>query len=149
MYKKTELLSYFNIIPSITDGNCMYEAIGNALDVDWRYIKRDVVQEHCKKRKEEIDPDYLTALLVSVNNNHIIHNMKTYDDYIRHIASDNVWGGEPELQIIAHIYNVQIDVFKPCSVDCLFKTVIKGVKVKKIIPLYHNNNHYEFLSVRI
>jgi hypothetical protein len=119
-------------VPLPRKGFCLFQAVALGLAEHGHELVRHHVAEWLRQNNEW-DPE----------------EGKTREEYIKHIAESDAWGGEPELMAMAAIYQVTIVVIRPNGNGGV--TMIRyphDGQNREVYLAYNSVNHYDAIVWR-
>ena len=142
------------------DGNCMFRAISSFIDSRLFTCRRKRDGVSVNKNLKQIENNLSKSLRCIVVSYMILHKNKfsnsiyydneyydSIDDRIDNMNENGEFGGKLELYIMSKIYKIQINIFVKNSDGYNLISKI-GKDSNNVCNLFHNNNHYELLSVK-
>ncbi len=115
----------------LKEGFCLFQAASLGLSSHGHELIRHHVVEWI--RREGRKNDLIMAAIADSN--------RTLEQYIKFMAEEDAWGGEPELMIIAELYRVTLVVVQPNSQGGAHER--KYGRDDTLVYLAYNGNHYD------
>ena len=115
------------------DGNCLFRAVADQVYCDFnlhanvRNLCADYMEE-----EEKYFSEFQIELIFSVD----------YPTYIDNLRKDGVWGGNPELIALSHIYKRPIEDYENSEEPKMFELPNDQGNNGSPIRLFYRNNHY-------
>ena len=126
-------------------GNCLFKALSFQLTGTTAY--------HSQLREEIADFESKEKSVLEVH--YTPQNEKTFDDHIKEIRRDRVWGTDLEIYATATYFQLHIRVameisgtvdwntYSPCNNKAVSSTGIPVLEKKRMDIIYVNNNHFD------
>jgi hypothetical protein len=141
--------AHYNVQIEPGDGNCLFHAVARQLNngITHEQLRARVIEYYNSDNINTLNLHGELTLHAQIN--HTVLNDENYNEqlasYIDYMAQNAIWGGQPEMQAIANIFNRSIVVHRPSSPDTIINPTHDGQIQGTIHLQYVGGMHYNSL----